>query len=215
VVLEKGFAMKIKHALVIVFVGLLVMTILAPANVFANGQGILTGPSGKRVTDNRTIGLTGNTRFDVLGSGIECTVHAKVTYDGNSMGEVHFEITAPACIGYGATFYACEVGKVTNTPVGRTNFEWKAHLTSAPAAFLFLNALVKAALKNCESGKTIVTRYPKGVRVLPTDGNQPLEAATLRSPGATGSIDGGTEFPLEVQGTLEVTGTDRGMYIIS
>jgi hypothetical protein len=206
--------MSIKKALLLAAMALSTMAAaITPASAFAEGNGVLTDPPGTPVAGARTISLTGVTKFNTLGSGIECVVHATTTYDGDSTGEVHFEVTIATCKGFGATFTGCELEKITNTPAGKTDFTWETHLTKTPLGILITNPVVSSNLKNCGSDKTITTSYPKGIKASPTGGKQPIESVTLSSTGGTASINGGANLPCVSEGTLEVT--PKGTYTIS
>jgi hypothetical protein len=208
--------MSIKKALLIVAMTLSALAALAPASALAEGNGTLTDPPGTKVVGSRTIGLTGVAKMNTLGSSIECTVHAKVTYDGDSAGEVHEEFTISTCVGKGATFAGCQVAAITNTPAGKTDFTREIHLTKTPLGLLVTNKVVSMTLKNCTNpgDNTITISFPKGVKTLPPA--QPIKSLTLSSSGGTMSVNGGANLPCAAEGTLEVTGgAEEGTYIIS
>jgi hypothetical protein len=205
--------MSIKKALLFAAMALSAVAAIAPASAFAEGNGVLTDPPGTIVVGAKTISLTGVAKFNTLGSGIECTVHSTATYDGDSTGEVHFEVTITTCKGFGATFTGCGVSAITNTPAGKTDFTWESHLTKTPMGVLVTNPVISSTLKNCGSDTTVTISFPKGVKALPTGGKQPIESVTLSSTGGTASVNGGANLPNVAEGTLEVT--PKGTYTIS
>src|SRR5262245_44681883 len=103
---------------------------------------------GSPVSD-ATVKLTGKTKFQALGSGIECLAHVTVT-GGGSKGEVTTaELTTSSCLGFGTPYKNCNVASaVATTP-------WPGSVIST--GFTSGSGVIDATLGSV-SGKTCFTK---------------------------------------------------------
>lgn len=78
---------------------------------------------GKEIQNDQLINFSGNNvKFEALGSGIECVVHATITANENVTRVTKFEITTSTCIFFGNPFKNCKFEATEGDTV--TNLPW-------------------------------------------------------------------------------------------
>ncbi len=152
------------------------------------------------------------TRFEALGSGVECVMHATVTIDGATIKVTSFTITTSTCASFGNPYSNCEIETDEPTPatfavaVDAGNFTITAgtiHQTyktkaGAPECFTKQNDIT---FKN-------VTMTPNKVKAIGTvalGGEVRIDTALSPNPGSKATL----------VGTLQVVGPDAGTYEIA
>lgn len=160
---------------------------------------------GAPIEEHREVELTGQARFEFLGTGIRCTVHTRLTTeDGTHATTVvkTFEITTETCEGFGFQYSGCEVetDKVDGLP-------WTVAID--PTKLTISSGTITGTLSNCFTKRNDITG---GTISATVDNTSAIHSVTL-SGGFNVDTDSET-IPAVARGTLEVVGEDSGKYSI-
>lgn len=188
----------------------LAATALAAASASATGNGVWVD-NGQHVEEPIDVYAEGKAKFNTLGSGLECTVTATITSDGEtaSTGTVHFKVEIATCEGFGATFAGCEVEAITNTGPN-SDFTWEYHLTKTPPRIITTGVKIDSHLKNCGKDTTVSIAFTTVVAT--PDNAAAISTVTLSSTGGTAKVNGGAALPNAASGDLTVQGAAKGTY---
>ncbi len=179
--------------------------------------------AGKQVHDetfeltSTTTNVGGNhvfdkTKFEALGSGIECVVHATVTVDTATVHVTSFTITTSTCTSFGNPYSNCEVESDNPTvpfPVtvdaekftmtsGTIDGALKTKAGAPEACFTTTNNIT---IKNV----TLTPNNTKAISSLALGGELRVDTALNPSPGSKATA----------VGTLQVVGAAAGTYEIA
>lgn len=167
---------------------------------------------GNTFINERTVTLTGGTKFNTLGTGIECpdstaTVTAN-TGGHSSTGTVHFKVDLAACEGFGETFEGCTITEIKNTVNGYRSFEYDLTNTGQLIA---TNVIFDSVFDEECPDSTVKTTFSEVIAT--PDDSESISSATHSSLNGKAFINGSPfGFPLVTEGELKVQGEDAGTF---
>ncbi len=158
-------------------------------------------------------GVFDKTKFEALGSGIECVVHATITVDTTTIKFTSYTITTSTCTSFGNPYVNCEIESDNPTPATFAVAVDAEKFTITAGTIHQAYKTKAGALEPCFTTQNDMTF--KKVTLTPNNVNA-ISALTL---GGEVRIDNvlsptvGQKATLV--GTLEVVGADAGTYEIA
>ncbi len=205
----------------IMLLGSMALALVALA-VPASASAVHVTDQGKEV-HNKTFELTSTTtaggvvdktKFEALGSGIECVIHVVVKVDTTTITVQSFTVTTSTCASFGNPYSNCEIETDEPTPatfavsVDATQFTITAgkidgNLKTKPGApepcFTTQNDITVGS-----KGVTMTPDSVSAIKVLTLGGELRVDTALNPNPGSKATA----------VGALEVVGADAGTYEI-
>lgn len=207
--------MSIKKILLLASMALAALAFAIPATAMAEEFEEEHWTMGESIEEaEQTVNLTGNLRASTaLGSGINCTIHTKVTLNAERLA--HVNITKKTCTGFG-TFNGCTVEQVTNTNEGETlTFEYHLAKTKKTGTIHIIVTSVEVTYDmnaNCDNKNIKTPVIYKTPRLILTPNNPKAISSVSESAEEDTAEFNGLEFPVETSGELEVEGEANGTY---
>lgn len=199
--------MSVKQALLLAVMGLALLASAAPGTAAA----FQIKDHGNSVED-KEFESSGKVKYEALGSGVECTVHQRITANGTTATVTKSEFTASTCITFGNPYKNCKVTSVTTTGLPWSVTVEETSLTfSEDIDFTFESLPGKTCAFSASETVTQTVEHPTDVNKK----TNPIARGWEKKSTTTCKDKVFGETTEAETGTLEVLGSDSETYEIA